>query len=83
MKKSDWAAIILIVALVGLASYFIVGMIMPSPEENLQSVPVVTEITDTVAEPSDKVFNQRAINPTVRTTIGEQGGGKPFDLGDD
>ena len=50
MKKSDWAAIILIVALVGLASYFIVGMVMPSPEENLQSVPVVTEITDTVAE---------------------------------
>ena len=39
MKKSDWAAIILIVALVGVASYFIVGAIMPSPADNLQTVP--------------------------------------------
>ena len=58
MKKSDWAAIILIVALVGVASYFIVGAIMPSPADNLQSVPIATEITETVADPNEEVFKQ-------------------------
>lgn len=83
MKKSDWAAIILVVALVGVASYFIVGAIMPSPADNLQSVPIATEITETVADPNEEVFNDQAINPTVKTTIGEQGGQQPFDVGDD
>ena len=83
MKKSDWAAIILIVALVGVASYFIVGAIMPSPADNLQTVPIASEVTDTVADPSAKVFNDQAINPTVKTTIGDQGGQQPFDVGDD
>lgn len=83
MKKSDWAAIILIVALVGVASYFIVGAIMPSPADNLQTVPIASEITDAVADPSTKVFNDQAINPTVKTTIGDQGGQQPFDVGDD
>lgn len=83
MKKSDWAAIILIVALVGVASYFIVGAIMPSPADNLQTVPIASEITDAVVDPSAKVFNDQAINPTVKTTIGDQGGQQPFDVGDD
>ncbi len=83
MKKSDWAAIILIVALVGIASYFVVGAIMPSPSENPQSVPIATEITSDIVEPSKEIFNSDAINPTVRITIGNQSDERPFNLGDD
>ena len=83
MKKTDWAAIILIVALVGVASFLIVGQVMPSPKDNLQSTPVVTNISETVAEPSSRIFTDDSINPTVRTTIGDQGGQQPFRLGDD
>lgn len=82
MKKTDWAAIVLIVALVGVASYLIVGAVMPSPKDNPQSVPIATEITDTVDKPSKEIFSNDAINPTVRTTIGEQGGQQPFDIGE-
>ncbi len=83
MKKSDWAAIILIVALVGIASYFVVGALMPSPSENPQSVPIATEITSDIVEPSKEIFNADAINPTVRITIGNQSDERPFNLGDD
>ena len=83
MKKSDWAAIILIVALVGIASYFVVGAIMPSPSENPQSVPIATGITSDIVEPSKEIFNADAINPTVRITIGNQSDERPFNLGDD
>ena len=83
MKKSDWAAIILIVALVGIASYFVVGAIMTSPSENPQSVPIATEITSDIVEPSKEIFNSDAINPTVRITIGNQSDERPFNLGDD
>lgn len=83
MKKSDWALIILIVAVVGVASYFIVGAIMPSPAEELQSVPIANDITDTVIEPSKSVFSGNAINPTVRVEIGNQGENAPFDIRED
>ena len=83
MKKSDWAAIILIVALVGIASYFVVGALMPSPSEDPQSVPIATEITSDIVEPSKEIFNADAINPTVRITIGNQSDERPFNLGDD
>ena len=83
MKKSDWAAIILIVAIVGIASYFVVGTIMPSPSENPQTIPIATGFTSDITEPDTAVFNSDAINPTVRITIGNQGDERPFNLGDD
>lgn len=83
MKKSDWAAIILIVAIVGIASYFIVNAIMPTPSEAPQSVPIATKITSDIVEPSKEIFNSDAINPTVRITIGNQSDERPFNLGDD
>lgn len=84
MKKSDWAAIVLIIALVGLVSYFAVGSLMPSPKNNKQKVKVVPEITDSVVKPSSRIFNDTAINPTVKTTIGNQDPSQlPFTLGSD
>lgn len=80
MKKNDWAAIILIIGLVALVSYFLVGALLPSPADDPETVPIAVEITDVVAEPSTEIFSSNAINPTVRTTIGDQGGQQPFDI---
>ena len=80
MKKNDWAAIILIVGLVALVSYFLVGTLLPLPADDPETVPIAVEITDAVAEPSAEIFSSNAINPTVRTTIGDQGGQQPFDI---
>lgn len=82
MKKSDWAAIVLIIALVGLVSYFVVGAVLPSPKKTTQKVTSVPVISPDVVKPSGKVFNDTAINPTVKTTIGNQGNSQlPFTLG--
>lgn len=82
MKKSDWAGIILIAGLVGLASYFIVDNVMPQPEKNLQKVSTVPAFTSSVTEPSKTIFTSDAINPTVITTIGNQSNQQPFSVGD-
>lgn len=80
MRKSDWAAIILIVAIVGLTSYFVVGAIMPSPADSLQTAQIAPTIESKVDEPDKKIFSDTAINPTVRTTIGDQSNQHPFNL---
>ena len=82
MKKSDWALIVLIVAIVGVASYFIANALLPAPTKNPQTVPTAEAITSTIAEPSEKIFNKEAINPTVRVTIGDQSDRPPFTLGE-
>lgn len=81
MKKSDWAMIVLIVSIVGLTSYFIVGAILPSPGSNPESVETAESISKDYEEPSEKIFNSDAINPTVKFKIGDQGSEEPFTLG--
>lgn len=82
MKKTDWALIILIVILVGVASYFVVGLLLPLPEDNPETAETASAISDSISEPSSKVFGGGAINPTVKVTIGNQGGEQPFTLGE-
>ena len=81
MKKSDWAMIVLIVAIAGIASYFAASALLPDPTKNPQTVPTAEPITAEVSEPSEKIFNENAINPTVRVTIGDQNVRPPFSLG--
>ena len=81
MKKSDWAMVILIVAIAGLVSYFSANALLPAPNKNPQTVPTAEPMMAKVTEPSDKIFNDNAINPTVRVTIGDQSDQPPFTLG--
>jgi len=81
MKKSDWALIVLIVAIAGIASYFAVSTFLPAPNKDPQTVPTADPITTTVVAPSDQIFNANAINPTVKVTIGNQSTNPPFTLG--
>lgn len=85
MKRSDWAMVILIVGITALASYFIVGALMPDLKDNPSKVPVATAIEDNIdsVKPTSKVFNSEAIDPTVEVHIGDHGGDTPFKLGGD
>lgn len=81
MKKSDWALIVLIIAVVGIAAYFIVNAFVGSPTDNPEKVETAPVIVTEVVEPSESIFNANAINPTVKVTIGESGSQQPFSLG--
>lgn len=54
MKKSDWALIILIVTVVGVISWFVIGSILPEPEN--ESVKIVPEITSSIEVPANNVM---------------------------
>ena len=82
MKKSDWAMSVLVVVLVGIASYFVLSAILPAPGgDNPEVVETAETIKSGITEPDGKVFGSGAINPTVKVTIGNQGGDQPFKLG--
>ena len=81
MKRSDWALIVLIVAIAGVISYFVVSAVMPEPNKEPQTVTTAEPIVSTVATPNDQIFSAEAINPTVKTTIGDQSDKPPFTLG--
>jgi hypothetical protein len=83
VKKSDWALIVLIVAVIGTAAYFIVNAIVPPPTKNLETVKTAEAITDAVEEPNADTFGDGSINPTVKLKVGEQGDQQPFSLGRD
>jgi hypothetical protein len=43
MKKSDWAMIVLIIAVVGTISYFVIGSFLPAPvSETVKTAPSIT-----------------------------------------
>lgn len=75
MRKQDIAMIILIAGVSALISYFVVNEIpsIGKPSEEKFTTNTMTEISDQIAEPSDEIFNDKAINPTVQITIGENG----------
>ena len=73
MKKSDIAMIILI-ASVAVAAAFMVANSLPFLKLDTQGVSVKTiePISADVTEPDPAVFNKNAINPTIKTVIGDK-----------
>jgi hypothetical protein len=70
MKKTDIALIIFIAAVSVLIAYFVANAVIGSPEDQSVTVPSTSPITSSVAQPSDRIFNSEAINPTVEICIG-------------
>ena len=70
MKKSDPAMIVLIVAFTVLPSYFVAKAIIGDVGNQSARVKTIEPISAQLVEPSPKVFNSNAINPTVEVTIG-------------
>ena len=71
MKKRDIAMIVLIASLSALAAFAVANSIsaLKPPTEGAK-VKTIEAYTQTVNDPDKTVFNVDAINPTVKTVIG-------------
>lgn len=78
MKKNDIALIILVVSVSLVTSYFLLGAIMGKPSSSPQTAEIVEPIEPTLEEPSTKIFNDQAIDPTVPINIGDPANAQPF-----
>ena len=72
MKQNDIAAIVLIVALAGVISYFVANAVIGSPQNDPVQVEQVTPVGARFPTPDPRIFNDDAIDATVEI----QGGGE-------
>lgn len=74
MKKSDIAMIILIASVSVMVAFFIANS-LPFLKLDPQGVkyPYIEPISADVTDPDPAIFNDKAINPTVKTVIGRTG----------
>jgi hypothetical protein len=78
MKKNEIALLMVIVIVAALSSYFLLGAILKPADNQKKSVKVVEEISATVDTPSTKIFNTTAIDPAIKTVIGDSSNQQPF-----
>lgn len=78
MKQNDIAAIVLIVAIAGIISYFVASALIGQPSNNPVQVEQVTKIAPTFPTPDSRVFNDQAIDPTVKINGNGQATEQPF-----
>lgn len=78
MKKNDLAAIILIVAISAVISYFIAQAIIKKPSNEPVEVEKVTNIEPTFPTPDPRVFNGDSVDPTVEIQGNNQSADQPF-----
>ena len=72
MKKNDIASLVLIAAISGVIAYFAANAVVGQPKNNPVQVEKVTPIQPNFPTPDSRVFNDKAIDPTV-----EIGGNNP------
>ena len=83
MKQSDIAALILVVALTVIASFFIGNQVISTPEDRTAEVEVVEPIsTEFPSVDREIIFVEGYVNPTALIRIGETGGDQPFQESD-
>lgn len=78
MKQKDIALIIVIVAVSGVASFFLSNWLFASPDKREQKVEKVEAITADFPTPDRKYFNNQSIDPTQLIQIGESTNPNPF-----
>lgn len=78
MKKNDLAALVLIVAITGVIAYFVANAVIGQPKNNPVQVETVTPIAPNFPALDPRVFNDKAIDPTVEITGSGQSADKPF-----
>lgn len=71
MKKSDYAMIILIASFGILVAYLLAtNLSFLRPPQDGVKVQTMEKISSDVTQPSEKVFNKDAVNPTVEVVVG-------------
>jgi len=78
MKKSDLAILALIVSLTLVITFLIVKAVFGEVQNGTTKVEKADSISASIVQPSAKVFNHNAINPTVVIQIGNTGNQQPF-----
>lgn len=78
MKKNDIAILILIASITLVLSYLLVKALFGSPQDQQTKVETVEPIHANIVEPSPRIFNKDAINPTVVIQIGNPSNQQPF-----
>ena len=78
MKKNEIALLVLIVAVVGVAVFFLLNALLGSQKQLSAEVTVVEPITSDVEQPSPTVFYDGAINPGVPVPVGNSSNQQPF-----
>lgn len=81
MKQKDIAIIIAIAGVAGFISFFISGAVFVTQANRQQQVEVVDPITTTFTVPSNKYFNNKAVDPTQTIQIGNSSNPAPFSNG--
>ena len=78
MKKNDLAALLVIIVIGGVFSYFIANAVIGKPKNNPVQVETVTTIAPTFPTPDSRVFNSEAVDPTVEVSGDGQSANQPF-----
>ena len=71
MKNSEIALVIVIATVSVVASYFIGNMFLGDPNERVEEISYMAEISNELVEPDVETFNPYALNPTVEVYIGD------------
>ena len=75
------AMVLLIFSVVAFSTYLLVNTFISQASLKPVDVETAEKIEATVVEPSEKVFSEGAINPTVKVKIGDQSNQQPFTIG--
>lgn len=78
MKKNEIALLILIIAVSVGVAYAIGQSIFGNVTAKKVEVETATAISSEVTPPSEAIFNDKAINPTVQVRIGDPSNQQPF-----
>ncbi len=78
MKKNDIASLVLIAAIAGVIAYFVANAVVGQPKNNPVQVEKVTPIQATFPTPDSRVFNDKAIDPTVEIGSDNPQSNAPF-----
>ncbi len=78
MKKNDIALIVLIVSVTLVFTYFTARALIGEPKSQSAKAEVVEPISAELVQPTPKIFNKDAINPTVDIEIGASSNQQPF-----
>lgn len=70
MKQSEIATIVLVASISVISAFFIANAVIGQPEGDNAKVYTTTEITSDIVLPDEKIFNNNAINPTIKVEIG-------------
>lgn len=78
MKKNEIALLILIIGISVGAAYMVGQAVFGKATTKPVDVETATLITATIEYPSETIFNENAINPTVPVRIGDPSNQQPF-----